>query len=151
MSSLNIYWSILRDNRDFRQLYIARLVSFGGDWFLVVPLVGLVYEASDSPFAAAALVAIRALPPLILAPVTGFVSDRFDRKKVLVITDVIRAGLALSLLLTDVISGRKGFCTWAILDLNRKSPKILPDPNGFTPERVVQHPELQPHGSPSRR
>lgn len=105
MSSLNVYWSILRDNRDFRQLYIARLVSFAGDWFLVVPLVGLVYEASDSPFAAAALVAIRALPPLILAPVTGFVSDRFDRKKVLVITDLIRAGLALSLLLTDVISG----------------------------------------------
>jgi MFS family permease len=95
----------LRDNRDFRQLYIARLVSFAGDWFLVVPLVGLVYEASDSPFAAAALVAIRAIPPLILAPITGFVSDRFDRKKVLVITDLIRAALALSLLLTDVISG----------------------------------------------
>lgn len=105
MPSLNIYWSILRDNRDFRQLYIARLVSFAGDWFLVVPLVGLVYEASDSPFAAAALVAIRAFPPLILAPVTGFVSDRFDRKKVLVITDIVRAGLASSLLATDVIGG----------------------------------------------
>jgi MFS family permease len=105
MTGLHVYWSILRDIRDFRQLYIARLVSFAGDWFLVVPLVGLVYEASDSPFAAAALVAIRAIPPLLLSPVTGFVSDRFDRKKVLVATDVIRAGLALSLLATNVISG----------------------------------------------
>ncbi len=105
MATSRVYWRIYRDNVDFRRLYTARLVSFAGDWFLVVPLVGLVYEASDSPFAAAALVAIRAIPPLILAPVTGFVSDRFDRKTVLVTTDILRAGLALSLLANDAIGG----------------------------------------------
>lgn len=105
MAGTQVYWRLIADNRDFRRLYIARLISFAGDWFLVVPLVGLVYEASDSPFAAAALVAIRAIPPLLLSPVTGFASDRFNRKTVLVITDIVRAGLALSLLATDSIGG----------------------------------------------
>lgn len=105
MSTSLVYWRIIRDNRDFRQLYIARLVSFGGDWFLVVPLVGLVFEASDSPFMAAAVVAIRALPPLLLSPLTGYVSDNYDRRIVLVATDVVRAGLAVSLLAAGYFDG----------------------------------------------
>ncbi len=116
MPSSLVYWRILRDNRDFRRLYLARLVSFAGDWFLVVPLVGLVYETSDSPFMAAATVAIRALPPLLLSPVTGFVSDRFDRKMVLVVTDIIRAGLAISLLAASMFDGVWFPLTIAMLD-----------------------------------
>jgi len=41
-------------------------------------LLGLVYEASGSPLAAAAVLAAQALPALLLAPVTGVVADRFD-------------------------------------------------------------------------
>lgn len=105
MSTSLVYWRIIRDNRDFRRLYIARLVSFGGDWFLVVPLVGLVLEASDSPFMAAAVVAIRALPPLLLSPLTGYVSDNYDRRIVLIVTDVVRAALAVSLLAAGYFDG----------------------------------------------
>lgn len=98
-----MYWHLVRSNPDFRRLYFARLVSFAGDWFLVVPLLGLVYESSESPLAAAAVLAAQALPAALLAPVTGLVSDRFDRKVVLVVSDVLRAGIALALLATDVV------------------------------------------------
>jgi MFS family permease len=84
-------------------LYVARLVSFAGDWFLVVPLVGLVYEATDSALAASAVLAAQALPAALLAPLTGMVSDRFDRKTVMVVSDLIRAALTLGLLATDAI------------------------------------------------
>ena len=103
MANYRVYWSLVRDNADFRRLYLARLISFAGDWFLVVPLIGLVYEASGSPLAAAAVLAAQALPALLLAPVTGVAADRFDRKKILVISDLIRAGLALSLLAVDAV------------------------------------------------
>ncbi|MCP4250285.1 MAG: MFS transporter, partial [bacterium] len=103
MRTFRVYWNLVRHNADFRRLYLGRLISFAGDWFLVVPLVGLVYEASGSPLAAAAVFAAQAFPALLLAPVTGIAADRFDRKQILVITDVLRAGLAMSLLAADAI------------------------------------------------
>jgi MFS family permease len=103
VSQFRTYWTLLRCNADFRRLYVARLVSFAGDWFLVVPLVGLVYEATDSALAASAVLAAQALPAALLAPLTGMVSDRFDRKTVMVVSDLIRAVLAIGLLATDAI------------------------------------------------
>jgi predicted MFS family arabinose efflux permease len=103
VSHLAVYWSLLRLNPDFRRLYVARLVSFAGDWFLMVPLLGLVYESTNSPLAASAVLAAHALPAALLAPVTGIVSDRVDRKVILVVSDVVRALLALALLLTDAV------------------------------------------------
>ncbi len=96
---------MLRHNADFRRLYLGRLVSFAGDWFLVVPLTGLVFEVSESPLAAAAVLAAQAIPALLLAPITGVVADRFDRKWILVITDVVRAGLAVCLLAASSFDG----------------------------------------------
>jgi MFS family permease len=105
VTQFHAYWSLIRHNADFRRLYVARLVSFAGDWFLVVPLLGLVYEATDSSLAASAVLAAQALPAALLAPITGAVSDRFDRKKILIISDLLRAGLALSLLAVDAVGG----------------------------------------------
>lgn len=103
MTHFRTYWALLRSNPDFRRLYISRLVSFAGDWFLVVPLLGLVYEATDSALAASAVLAAQALPAALLVPLTGMVSDRFDRKTIMVITDLVRAVLALGLLATDAV------------------------------------------------
>ena len=105
MTQFGTYVGLVRRNADFRRLYVARLVSFAGDWFLVVPLVGLVYEATNSALAAAAVLAAQALPASLLAPLTGAVSDRFDRKRILVISDLLRAGLAMSLLAVDAVGG----------------------------------------------
>ena len=104
MAAYRVYWELVRHNGDFRRLYLARLISFAGDWFLVIPLLGLVYEASGSPLAASAVLAAQTLPALLLAPVTGVVADRFDRKKILVIS-VARAALVLSLLAVDAVGG----------------------------------------------
>src|SRR5438067_7250070 len=41
--------SLLRRNPDFRALYLAQLISFGGDWFLLVALYVLVLRLTNSP------------------------------------------------------------------------------------------------------
>jgi MFS family permease len=105
MATSRVYWSLVRNNADFRRLYVARLISFAGDWFLVIPLLGLVYESTGSSLAAAGVLAAQALPALLLAPVTGAAADRLDRRRILVVSDLIRAGLVLSLLGVDVIDG----------------------------------------------
>jgi MFS family permease len=55
------------------------------------------YQASES----VQLFIARALPPFLLGPVAGVVADRFDRRKVLVLSDLLRAGIVLGFLLVD--------------------------------------------------
>ena len=43
-----MYWTLLRNNGNFRRLYAATLISLAGDWFLTVALLDLVLEVSHS-------------------------------------------------------------------------------------------------------
>jgi hypothetical protein len=38
--------SLLRHNRDFRRLYLASVISLGGDWFLFVAITSLIVETT---------------------------------------------------------------------------------------------------------
>ena len=48
--------SLLRRNRDFRRLFLASVISLGGDWFLFVALGGLVLEVTGEAFAVGVLI-----------------------------------------------------------------------------------------------
>jgi MFS family permease len=92
-------WALLRSNRDFRRVYLASLVSLGGDWFLLVALFGLVLELTDnSPIAVAFLLAVQDLPLFLLAPAAGALIDRVDRRKLMVVCDLARAVVCLGFL-----------------------------------------------------
>ncbi len=95
------YRRLLRDNRDFRRLYLARLISFAGDWFLIVPLLGLVLEISDSTLATAGVLAANALPAFLVSPWAGAIADRVDRKRIMVVADLVAAVAVLGLVLVD--------------------------------------------------
>lgn len=90
--------SLLRRNRDFRRLYLASVISLGGDWFLLVALFGLALELSSSPFAVAFIVAAQDITYFLASPVTGALADRMDRRILMVVADVARAGLVLGFL-----------------------------------------------------
>lgn len=92
-------WSLLRSNRDFRRVYLASLISLGGDWFLVVALVGLVLDLTNgSPVAVAFLFAVQDLPLFLLAPAAGALVDRMDRRKLMVACDLARAVICVGFL-----------------------------------------------------
>lgn len=93
--------SLLRRNRAFARLYAAQLVSFGGDWFTTVALVGLVNALTGSAVLVALILAAQTVPFALFSPVGGYLADRFDRRKLMVAADLIRAALALGYLLVD--------------------------------------------------
>ena len=90
--------SLLRRNRDFRRLYLASVISLGGDWFLLVALFGLVLEVSG-PLAIGLLVAAQEVPFFLMSPIGGVLADRLDRKRLMVVCDVVRVVLCLGFLL----------------------------------------------------
>jgi MFS family permease len=85
-----MYWRLLRDNRDFRLLYIGTLISLGGDWFLTVALLDLVLSLTGSATLASLMLLCQMLPIFFVTPVAGHVIDRVDRRKLMILVDVVR-------------------------------------------------------------
>jgi MFS family permease len=96
--------SLLRRNRDFRRLYVASLISLGGDWFLLVALFGLVIHFTDSAIAVALVIAVEDLMYFLLSPVAGVLADRIDRRRLMVGADLARAVVCLGFLLIQTDS-----------------------------------------------
>jgi MFS family permease len=90
--------SLLRRNRDFRRVYVASLISLGGDWFLIVALFGLVLELGASALGVAFLLAAQDLTYFLVSPFAGVLADRLDRRRLMVAADLARAVLCLGFL-----------------------------------------------------
>jgi MFS family permease len=91
--------NLLRGNRDFRLLFVAMVISFGGDWFLFVALAGLLFELTRSPGLVTALFAAMTVPFALFTFVGGPLADRLNRQWLMVLADVMRGVLALGFLL----------------------------------------------------
>jgi MFS family permease len=91
--------SLLRRNRDFRRLYLASLISLGGDWFLVVALMGLVLDVTGSAVWVGVLIAAQEVPFFLMSFVGGPLADRLDRRRLMIAADAARAVLCLGFLL----------------------------------------------------
>jgi predicted MFS family arabinose efflux permease len=84
--------------RDFRLLWTAGLVSSIGSWLLVIAVPAHVYLTTGSLSATGLTQAAEYLPLLLFAPAAGFIVDRFDRRRLMIASDLFRAG-AVALLL----------------------------------------------------
>lgn len=93
--------SLLRRNGDFRKLYLASLISLGGDWFLLVALFGLALEFTGSAVSVAALIVAQEVPFGVASLIGGVLADRFDRRRLMVVCDVARTLLCLGFLLVN--------------------------------------------------
>ncbi|GAA3677191.1 MFS transporter [Nonomuraea antimicrobica] len=79
---------MLRGNADFSRLIGACALSLTGDWFTFVALSGFVYQHTGSPGLTALLFAIHSLPGVVLFPLIGPLTDRFDRQRLRVACDL---------------------------------------------------------------
>jgi MFS family permease len=84
-------------SRPFRLLLSSHAVSSGGDWLYNVALLAFVYERTGSPTWLALTTAARVLPIVLLGPLGGVLADRHDRRRLIIASDLIRAGLMVAL------------------------------------------------------
>jgi MFS family permease len=95
------YRALIQNNRDFRYLWLGQIVSLLGDWFNLIASASLVAELSQSGLAIGGLFVIRMLAQLMATPFAGVAADRYNRKTILVVTDVLRAITVLGFLLVQ--------------------------------------------------
>ena len=89
---------LLRRNRDLRLVFLAQVVSFLGDWFADVALLGLVLELTGSPIWASLILVSTMLPVFLVTPLAGPMVDAFDRRKLIIAVSAAQAVAALVLL-----------------------------------------------------
>ena len=92
----------MKSNENFRLLFLGQLVSELGNWFNYIAGLGLIRVVSGaSPEAAGILLLCRTLPWALLMPFAGTCADLFSRRTIMLITDILRAFLALVFLFVD--------------------------------------------------
>lgn len=99
MASLT-YMQLLRSNRSFRRLWWGQVISELGNWFNFIAALGLVRMVSNAaPEVTTIMLIARLLPFTIFAPLAGAFVDRWSRRSVMIVSDIARIGVALSMLL----------------------------------------------------
>jgi MFS family permease len=92
------YTTLIRDNRTFRYLWFGQIVSLLGDWFNLIASASLVASLTQSGLAVGGLFVVRMLAPFVVSAPAGVATDRYDRKRLLILADLSRAVTVLGFL-----------------------------------------------------
>ncbi|WP_306368352.1 MFS transporter [Nocardiopsis sp. CC223A] len=96
---------------EFRAIWSAHTIATIGTNLLNIAASILVYQITGSPLAAGFTIALGFLPPLIAGPFLSGLADLFPRRRVMVVCDLVRAVLIVSI----GIPGLPLWAVWALL------------------------------------
>jgi MFS family permease len=97
---MNPFLTLLRHNHNYRNTWMGQVVSEVGDHFNNVAVFSLALKLTHSGMVVTGVMLARAIPAILAGPLAGVVLDRFDRKRVMIASDLIRALVALGFILT---------------------------------------------------
>jgi MFS family permease len=84
-------------NREFRLLWLAQIISSFGDALTGLTLLILVNQITGSTAAIATLSIVMAVPSVTLGLIAGVYADRLDRRRIMLVSDAMRAVIVLGL------------------------------------------------------
>jgi MFS family permease len=91
---------LLRRNRNYRFAWSGQIVSEIGDHFNNIAVLSLAMQETHSGAIIASLMLSRAIPAVLTGPLAGIVLDRFDRRRIMIASDLVRGFIALGFILT---------------------------------------------------
>jgi len=92
------FWRLLLRNRNYRFTWFGQIVSEIGDHFNTIAVFHLALETTGSGFVVSGVLLSRAIAVVSAGPVAGVVLDRMDRKRLMIASDLFRAGIAICFL-----------------------------------------------------
>jgi MFS family permease len=168
MGSLATYRRVFA-NPALARLFVGEFVSSIGDWLYLVALLVVVYRSGASPLVLGIVGAARIVPYILLSVPAGIAADRYDRRMILIVTDVARGLIMLALTALTLLDGDillivvlsllaacfSAFFSPAIGSLiptrHRRASSAPPTPRGraWTTSRSSSVRRLAPSSSPS--
>src|SRR5882724_2532611 len=91
------YIELLRGNRNFRNLWLGQVVSQMGDWFDTIALYTIILNLTGSARNVGLLLVARFVPCFVFGPLSGVLTDRFSRRTLMILSDLLRAVVVLEI------------------------------------------------------
>ena len=135
MENFQKYRILLTQNQNFRKLFAARLITLGGDWLLTVPLLGIIYELTENPFITSLVLVVQSAPLFMLGSFGGYLADRFDRKKIIAISEFL-SGMTVLLILYAVTTENVVFILFSFGLLSVVGSPYMPTSDAALPNVV---------------
>jgi len=85
----------LLNNIEFRKIWLSQISSQLADKFLVYSLLTVTYQRSGANTQEAVVLLAYTTPSVLLSPIAGVYADRFDKRRLMMVTNLLRAGLIL--------------------------------------------------------
>lgn len=124
-------------NRNFKLLWFSRTISVLGDWMLDVTLPVWIYQLTGSVALLSVVLAVSTLPSIVLSPFIGALVDRWSRKTILTVTNIL---LGLSTLALLAVENENQ--TWIIISVaivnGIVSAFLLPAQDALLPEIIQE-------------
>jgi MFS family permease len=92
------YIALLRGNRGFRLLWLGQVVSQLGDWFNTIAVYTIILNLTGSGRYIGLMMVARFLPSFIFGSLSGVLADRFSRRSIMIVSDLLRAVVVLGFL-----------------------------------------------------
>src|SRR5580658_1713925 len=96
---VNDFERLLKNNRNYRFTWTGQVVSEIGDHFNNIAVFSLALATTHSGLVVTGVMLSRAIPAVMAGPLAGVVLDRLDRKRVMIVSDLIRAVVAVGFIL----------------------------------------------------
>jgi len=94
------FFELLRQNRNYRFTWMGQIVSEVGDHFNNIAVFALAMALTHSGMVVAGVLLARGVSAITVGPLAGVLLDRFDRKRIMIASDLVRALVALGFILT---------------------------------------------------
>jgi predicted MFS family arabinose efflux permease len=107
------FTSLLRSNRNYRFTWSGQVVSEVGDHFNNIAVFSLALANTGSGLVVAGILIARGIPVMFAGPIAGVLLDRWDRKRIMIASDLTRAVIAIAFML-GIPAGR----TWLLYVLS---------------------------------
>jgi MFS family permease len=137
----------LVSNRPLTKLLSGEFVSAIGDWLYIVALLVVIYGETGDPVVLGVFGAARVVPYVLLSIPAGVVADRYDRRLILLVTDLLRGAAMLAMALVVAFDGP----IWALVVLSVLaacgSTFFYPAIGAYIPNLVTDERQLGPANS----
>ena len=91
----NAYIRLVRENKTYRRFWFAAFISMFGEWFNTIALFLLILKYTNSELLLGILMAVRMGCFALMQPLFGLLADRVNRKKLMIVTNILQVFLAL--------------------------------------------------------
>ena len=95
------FGQLLKRNRNYRYAWMGQIVSEVGDHFNNIAVFSLALANTGSGLAVAGILLARGAAVMFAGPVAGVLLDRLDRRRIMILSDLTRAVVALAQQPTD--------------------------------------------------